>query len=155
MSFIRHLVRSRIITGLGVKDKKELLQKLADIAAASGIGTSRDEIEHKLIEREETMSTGIGNGVGIPHTLLEEVDALKAFVILLEKPIPYDAIDDEPVGLIVLMFGNRRDPETSLRALAVLGRMMRDRSFIEAVLATADPDGIIDLIRDKEQKRGG
>ena len=153
MGFIEHLHRDRVVVGLEVKDKSDLFGKLADIAAGFGIGPPRDEIERKLWEREETMSTGIGNGVGIPHTLLEAVDELKAFLVTLGRSIPYDAIDGAPVQLIVLIFGNPRDPGTSLKALAVLGRIMRDRKFIQEICRTEDPDAILELIREKEQKR--
>jgi len=153
VGFIDHLHRDRVIVGLEVKDKSDLFEKLAEIAAGCGIGPSRDEIERKLREREETMSTGIGNGVGIPHSLLEEVEELKAFLVTLERPIPYDAIDGAPVQLIVLIFGNPGDPGTSLKALAVLGRIMRDRTFIQEICSTEDPDAILEIIRDKEQKR--
>ena len=154
MGFIEHLHRDRIVLGLEVKDKDELFRRLADIAHGAGIGSSRDEVEERLREREETMSTGIGYGVGIPHALLESLDGLTAFIVTLCSPIPYDAIDGEPVRLLVLMFGTPDDPGTSLKALAVLGRIMRDQAFIGSLCSAGGPDEIFETIRKKEAERG-
>lgn len=153
MGLIEHLDVSRVHLGLEVENKDDLFSSLAELAHDRGVGESSTIVEHKLRERESTMSTGIGNGVGIPHTLMEGLDTLQAFLVTLKHPIPYDSIDGIDVSLIFLLFGNPDDPRTSLQALAVLGRIMRDRGFVEALVNTDKPEEILDMIKAREERR--
>ena len=155
MGLIEHLDADRVHLGLDVANKDDLFAALADLAHDGGVGTSNAIVERKLREREATMSTGIGNGVGIPHALMEGLESLQVFLVILERPIPYDSIDGVDVSLIVLLFGNPDDPGTSLQALAVLGRIMRDPGFVEALVHADRPEEILDMVKAREERRTG
>jgi len=155
VGLIEHLDADRIHLGLDVANKDDLFSALAELAHNQGVGASSKLVERKLREREDTMSTGIGGGVGIPHALMEGLDSLQAFLVILDHPIPYDSIDGVDVSLIVLLFGNPDDPGTSLRALAVLGRIMRDPGFVEALVHADRPEAVLDMVKAREERRTG
>ena len=121
--------------------------------ADSGIGLDQAVLKMKLIERERTMSTGIGNGVGVPHTLVEGVQGLHAFVLTLQDPIPFDSVDRKPVVVVIGLFGDPERPNLSLGALATLGRVLRDESFIDSLWKARDSEDVFRLFEDKELKK--
>lgn len=101
MAFIRFLKKEHVRVHVEVKSKDDLLAVLSSLAGDSGLGVRPEILYRKLLERERTMSTGIGNGVGVPHTLLEGIRELQAWVLTLKEPIPFDAVDGQPVAVVV------------------------------------------------------
>ncbi len=153
MALVKHLKIENIHTRCRIKTKEALLDYLAWLAAASGIPVPQEELKNNLLEREKTMSTGIGNGVCIPHSLVPGIDGLQAFVITLQDPIPYDSIDEKPVFVVVGLFGNPAGPKLSLRTLATLGRIFRDAEFVSSLWEAQDPEEIYQMLSDKEHQK--
>ena len=123
------------------------------LAAESGLGISKSILKEKLIEREKTMSTGVGNNVGVPHAMVEGIKGLHAFVVTLASPIPYDALDKKPVNVVIGLFGEPDRPQLSLATLATLGRMLRDKKFVHSLWAAQNPTEVYRLLKDKEEKK--
>jgi mannitol/fructose-specific phosphotransferase system IIA component (Ntr-type) len=123
------------------------------VVAESGIGIPQETLREKLFEREQTMSTGIGNAVGVPHTLVEGITGLHAYVVTLEKPISFDAVDSEPVVVVIGLFGDPETPNLSLGALATLGRILRDERFVQSLWKAPTKEEVYRLLSEKEQKK--
>lgn len=123
------------------------------VVAQSGIGVAQETLRENLFEREQTMSTGIGNAVGVPHTLVEGIKGLHAYVITLERPIPFDAVDGKPVVVIIGLFGDLETPTLSLGALATLGRILRDERFVQSLWKARSKEEVYRLLAEKEAKK--
>ncbi len=154
MAFVRYLDTKNIRVQHPITSKEALLDFLADVAAQSNLPVSQAIIREKLLEREQTMSTGIGNGVGVPHAMLEGIEGLHAFVITLKEAIPFESVDNKPVSVVIGIFGNPDRPSTSLSALATLGRILRDEDFVQSLGKAQSPADIFDLLSEKEMNKG-
>ena len=97
--------------------------------------------------------TGIGNAVGVPHALVEGIKGLHAYVVTLEKPIPFDAVDREPVIVVIGLFGDPDTPNLSLGALATLGRILRDERFVQSLWKARTKEEVHRLLSEKEEKK--
>ena len=91
-------------------DKKTVSsQQLVDVLSATGNVKDRDELLRVIIDREKLMSTGIGNGVALPHGKTNVVENSLLRSATLSTPIDFDSLDDKPVQIILLLGGNRRE----------------------------------------------
>jgi len=153
LAFIQYLKSNHIEIHRPETSKEDVLSFLAVKAEESGVGISREILSSKLFERENTMSTGIGNAVGVPHTLVEGIQGLHAFVLTLQQPIPYDSVDGKPVCVIFGLFGDPDSPRLSLGALATLGRILREEDFVLSLWNAKSPEVVYQLLEEKEFKR--
>ena len=123
---------SGVIHKLKVRCKREALQALAD-RAAEIIDAPASEIMATLLEREQLGSTGVGDGVAIPHGKIEGLGAITGVLALLDKPVNFDALDDQPVDLIFLLLAPANATAAHLKALAKVSRMLRDPEARDAL----------------------
>ena len=129
-----------VASSLSAGSKKQLLQEMAEMAVACGaIGNSKikaRDIVSAVMERERLGSTGVGSGVAIPHARLEGLDEVKAVFARLETPLEYEAVDDRPVDLVVLLLAPAHAGGDHLKALAQVSRLLR-REDMRARLRSA------------------
>ena len=118
-------------------DKKTLLADLARHAAAS-VELEPAIISGELLKREELGSTGLGDGVAIPHTRLQQLKKPFAVLARLKRPMEFDAIDGQPVDLVVLLLLPATGPGDQLNALAGVARKLRDKDIRRLLRAAAD-----------------
>jgi PTS system nitrogen regulatory IIA component len=130
-----------VVPQLRVTNKKQALQELAKRAAAL-TGIQERAIYDVLIERERLGSTGIGMGIGIPHGKLSGLDTVCGIFARLERPIPFEAIDDQPVELIFLLLAPEGAGADHLKALARVSRLLRDRAVCEKLRGTENTDAL-------------
>lgn len=136
-----------VIAQLRATSKRQVLQELAKRAAAI-TGIPDRAIFDVLIERERLGSTGIGTGIGIPHGKLPGLDRFCGIFARLERPIPFEAIDDQPVDLIFLLLAPENAGADHLKALARISRLLRDRAVCEKLRGTDRPDALYALLTD-------
>ena len=136
-----------VVAQLRAANKKSALQELAKRAAAM-TGLPERTIYDVLLERERLGSTGIGMGVGIPHGKVAGLTKLHGFFARLERPIPFEAIDDRPVDLIFLLLAPEDAGADHLKALALVSRLLRDRAACEKLRGTDNPDALFALLTD-------
>jgi mannitol/fructose-specific phosphotransferase system IIA component (Ntr-type) len=153
LALIRHLNPENIYIHCPLETKEAVLKWLSLIAAESGLGIPQETLREMLFEREQTLSTGIGNGVGVPHTLVEGISGLHAYVITLKEPISFDSVDRKPVSVVIGLFGNPARPSLSLGALATLGRILRDERFVDSLWKARTKEEVYRLLSEKEQKK--
>lgn len=132
---------SAILPALKANSKKQLLQLLAEKAA--GItGIPEREIFDTILQRERLGSTGVGNGIAIPHGKLPGVKRITGVFARLETPIDFEALDDQPVDLVFLLLAPESAGADHLKALSRIARMLRDGDTVTKIRATRDPAAI-------------
>jgi nitrogen PTS system EIIA component len=136
-----------VIAQLRATNKRQALQELARRAAAV-TGASERAILDVLVERERLGSTGIGMGIGIPHGKLAGLDRFCGVFARLDRPIPFEAIDDQPVDLIFLLLAPENAGADHLKALARVSRLLRDRAVCDKLRGTDRPDALYALLTD-------
>jgi nitrogen PTS system EIIA component len=114
-----------VVPHLKVTSKKHALQELAARAAQIS-GVPERTIFEVLLERERLGTTGVGQGIAIPHGKLKDVDRLHGVFARLDQPVDFDSIDDEPVDLIFLLLAPETAGADHLKALARVSRLLRD-----------------------------
>jgi PTS system nitrogen regulatory IIA component len=134
-----------VIANLRVTSKKQALQELSK-RAAELIGQPERAIFEVLIERERLGTTGVGNGIAIPHGKLSGLDRLYGLFARLGTPVDFDAIDDQPVDLICLLVAPETAGADHLKALARVSRLLRDRSVCDKIRGSDNPEAIYALL---------
>ncbi len=112
-----------------VRDKVGALDRLSEMLASGARGVSAAQIQHVLAEREAVQSTGVGGGVAVPHGAVAELDHQVGSVLVCPDPIPFDAIDGEPVRILFALVGPKGSPAQHLKILARMSRLLRHEDF--------------------------
>jgi PTS system nitrogen regulatory IIA component len=134
-----------VIANMRVTSKKQALQELAK-RAAEITGQPERAIFEVLIERERLGTTGVGNGIAIPHGKLPGLDRLYALFARLETPVDFDSIDEQPVDLICVLLAPETAGADHLKALARVSRLLRDRATCEKLRGTDSADALHALL---------
>ena len=125
--------------------KKQVLQDLASIAADK-TGISEQEIFHTLLEREKLGSTGVGNGIAIPHGKLDKLDKIQGVVAFLENPVDFDAMDDQPVDIVFLLLAADAAGADHLKALSRIARILREPDMLQKLRNSTDSENLHQLL---------
>ena len=130
-----------IIPALKVNGKKQALQEIAAKAAAL-TGQSDRAILEILLQREKLGSTGVGNGVAIPHGKLAKLANVFGLFARLERPVDFEALDGQPVDLIFLLLAPEGAGADHLKALARVARLLRDPEIARKLRESRDAQAI-------------
>lgn len=125
----------------GAPGKRQALSLVADVAARV-LGVDAHTTLEGLMDREAAGSTGVGEGVAIPHARVDGLDRVRAVVVRLDTPVAFDALDDKPVDLLVALFAPRDANAQHLRALARVARLMRQPETRSALRQARSADAI-------------
>ncbi len=134
-----------VVANLRVTSKKQALQELAK-RAAELTGQPERAIFEALVERERLGTTGVGNGIAIPHGKLADLDRLYGLFARIETPIDFDAIDEQPVDLICVLLAPETAGADHLKALARVSRLLRDRAVCDKLRGTDSAEAIRALL---------
>ncbi|WP_349358941.1 PTS IIA-like nitrogen regulatory protein PtsN [Stappia sp.] len=137
-----------IVPSLKANSKKQTLQELA-AKAARVTGLPERDIFDTLLQRERLGSTGVGNGIAIPHGKLVALDRLVGLFARLERPIDFDALDDQPVDLVFVLLAPEGAGADHLKALARIARRMRDPGMVAKLRASDDADALYTLLTEQ------
>ena len=139
---------AQVMPRLKVSSKKQALQELAR-RAAEITGVHERQIFDVLLERERLGTTGVGNGIAIPHGKLAEVKQMFGLFARLENPVDFEAIDEQPVDLIFLLLAPEGAGADHLKALARVSRLLRDRAICEKLRGADQAEAIYALLTDR------
>ena len=128
-------------------DKARLLQQLSSQAAAK-VGLSANEVCTQIIKREELGSTGVGNGVALPHARLQGLTTPFGVFARLRHGIDFEAIDSQPVNIVFLLLLPDGTGASQLNALASVARALRDPETLQRIRSAADRDSLFQAIVD-------
>ena len=137
------LAAADVVSDVAASDKQKLLSDLAQ-KAGPAVGVSADEILAELTKREDFGSTGMGGGVAIPHARFAELRKPFAMLVKLKKPIDFEAVDGEPVDVVVLLLLPDSTDGERLGALACIARKLRDPAVMAALRR---PSGSAEIYR--------
>jgi PTS system nitrogen regulatory IIA component len=130
-----------IIPAMKVNGKKQALQEIA--AKAAGLtGQGERAILEILLQREKLGSTGVGNGVAIPHGKLPKLGKVLGLFARLERPIDFEALDGQPVDLIFLLLAPEGAGADHLKALARVARLLRDPEIARKLRESRDAEAL-------------
>ncbi len=130
-----------VVPALKANNKKKAIQELAARAAKLS-GQNERAILEVLMQREKLGSTGVGNGVAIPHGKLPKLDRLFGMFVRLEKPIDFESLDGQPVDLIFLLLAPETAGADHLKALARVARLLRDPEVARKLRDSRDADAL-------------
>jgi len=136
---------SAILPALKANSKKQLLQLLAEKAAAVTELPER-VIFDTILQRERLGSTGVGNGIAIPHGKLAGVKKIVGVFARLETPVDFEALDDQPVDLVFLLLAPEGAGADHLKALSRIARVLRDNETVTKIRGTRDANAIFALL---------
>jgi len=126
---------------------EELISMLGDNGQLDDTGTALKAIR----EREDILSTGIGNGVAIPHAKTEAVESLVATFGRVPEGVDFQSLDGEPAHLIFLLLSPEDEAGLHVRALARISRMLKNTEFRERMLNADDAEEIYSIIQEEEE----
>jgi len=143
---LSHLIKpDAVIQALRVNGKKQALQEMSERAAQVS-GLAAREIFDAILQRERLGSTGVGDGVAIPHGKLAKCQQIFGVFARLERPIDFDAPDGLPVDLIFLLIAPESAGADHLKALAASARLLRNAATAAQLRATRDPAALYALL---------
>lgn len=146
------LAPGMIAGALKANSKKQLLQELAALGSR---GTSLNErtIFDALLQRERLGSTGIGNGIAIPHGRFAGISRLSGMFARLEKPIDFESVDDVPVDLVFVLMAPEEAGADHLQGLAKIARLLRTPQIVQSLRATRDPAALYSILTTGDTSR--
>jgi len=136
---------------LKAKSKKHVLQELS-AAAADLTGLPERDIFDTLLQRERLGSTGVGQGIAIPHGKLEELPQIVGLFASLDQPIEFEAVDGEPVDLVFLLLAPESAGADHLKALARISRFLRAPSAVEALRSAQTTESVYAILTELEKE---
>jgi PTS system nitrogen regulatory IIA component len=128
-----------------VNDKAELLAVLSRHAAAQ-TGQSAEGVLEALVARESLGSTGLGNGIAVPHGKLAGLRGVTATFARLGEGVDFESVDDQPVDLVFMLLAPTGAGADHLKALARVARLLRTGSLVERLRSTDDPARLYELL---------
>jgi len=138
--------------GIKARRKEEALAEMAALLAGAGHVDNPEELTRALLARERLTSTGVGNGIAIPHAMLPGLEETLLGFGRKADGLPFDAIDRKPVQLIFLLVGPPGREFIHLQLLSRLARLLRDNGFREKLIGAGAPEEILGLFRAREQE---
>jgi nitrogen PTS system EIIA component len=138
-----------VLPSLKVKDKKQLLRELAG-RAAEITRLPKDRILETLVERERLGTTGVGQGIAIPHGRLDGIKKITGIFVRLETPIEYEAVDNEPVELVFMLLAPEGSGADHLKALARVSRLLRNQTACEKLRKAATAEALYAILTEPQ-----
>lgn len=118
-------------------------------------GVTPEEIERVLLEREALQSTGIGEGVAIPHGALPQLNEQVAALLIVPDGVEFQAIDDAKVSILFGVIGPKRATGEHLKTLARVSRLLRSKEFRARLISAGSAPSAFELISDEETEKKG
>lgn len=139
------LAPGAIVPALRVSSKKQLLQHLAQ-RGAQLTGIAERRLLGLLAQRERLGTTGLGGGIAIPHARVAGLARITGLFARLEAPVEYQALDQEPVGLVFTLLSPENSGAEHLKALARVSRVFRDAALVAKLRGSASADALYALL---------
>jgi fructose-specific phosphotransferase system IIA component len=151
MNLTELVVPETVVLDRPLASKEEAITVAVDILAEAGFVERKQQVVRALLERERIMSTGIGNGIAIPHAQSQGVKRLALAILRSKEGVDFDALDGKPVRLILVIVG----PEERggfIRVLARVSRLLQDGHLQKRILKARTPEEVVTAIAEEETK---
>ena len=134
-----------ILANVKAQNKKQILLELAQ-AMAGNLAIDHRVIFETLLKREKLGSTGIGQGIAIPHGKIATLGKVYGLFARLAQPIDFDSVDGQPVDLVFVLLAPEHAGADHLKALARISRMLRDPMVVEKLRGTESAEGLYAIL---------
>jgi fructose-specific phosphotransferase system IIA component len=129
-----------------IEDKFTMIEKMVDQALRKGVIMTREPILHKIREREELESTGVVEGIAIPHARTEAVKDLLMVIGIVKEGLDFKSLDGKPVYIVFLIVAPEEAKNKYIQVLARISRMCRQEDFRKALLGATSPSEVISVL---------
>ncbi|MCP4902950.1 MAG: PTS sugar transporter subunit IIA [bacterium] len=152
MRLTEFLSQSMVKIPLAGLTKREVLQELVEVVCQDQDDSVTEHVLQSVLERERLMSSGIGRGIGLPHGYSPGGMEFAAAMGVCPEPIPFDAIDGQPVRLVFLLISDEEHLNTKLKALARVSRFLHREDFRTALMECTSPADAMRVIAEEEAR---
>lgn len=152
MKLAEILSNDDVIIPLKNHDKEKIIEEMVDHLFRHHKIEDRDRILKAILDREQIMSTGVGNQVAIPHGKAEGVKDVVASLGITDKDVDFQSIDNKPVRLIFMLIGPPDKTGPHLKALSRISRLMQRPEFRNRLLGSKSPQEVVKFIKEEEEK---
>ncbi|HLY09909.1 MAG TPA: PTS sugar transporter subunit IIA [Planctomycetota bacterium] len=145
---------TQIATGFQARDKWEAITTLVDLLVAQNRlkPEHREAVYAALVAREKVASTGMENGVAIPHASVDGIEDAMAALAISPAGIPFQSADSQPARLIILLVIPRKAVQKHIRTLAGIAKLLQYEEMRDALTNARSPREALQVIREEEQK---
>jgi fructose-specific phosphotransferase system IIA component len=151
MRILDFLNKDAIELNLKSNNKKEVIEELVEVLNKKGLLLDKKAVLDSLFEREELGSTGIGQGIAIPHSKTKGVKELVGVLGISKKGVDFEALDGEPVNIFFLLLTSEGAAGLMLKALARVSNFLKNKFYRKKILEAASKEDIIQIIEDEEK----
>lgn len=151
MTLLDILSPDSTIVDLKGDTKEEIIAELVASLSASEAISDRDKVLQAVLEREKIMSTGIGDGIAIPHGKSDSVVELVAALGTQRRGVDFEALDGEPAYVFFLLVSPANVSGPHIKALARISRLLKNDDFKKKLITASSPEEIISAIRAEEE----
>jgi fructose-specific phosphotransferase system IIA component len=154
MTLANLLSENQIIPSMASEERWKAIAELVDCLVSAGKidAEDRDQVLNSIRQREETMSTGIGFGIAIPHASSEKVDEVVAAFGRSATGVQFDSLDGQPVFFIVLFVVPKDQFQTHLRTLAAIAKFLNDKAVREDLAGASDAAAILRVFENRSPR---
>ena len=152
MMLTRILQEGSIKVPLESKDKESAIAELVDVLDSNGLLSDRNAALHAVMTREKTRSTGIGSGIAIPHGKCKVVKELVMALGIVDEPIDFESVDNQPVKIIILLISPVDQTGPHIQALACISRLMLDEESKQRLEQCKSSKEAYEIISNKENE---
>ena len=151
MSLLEILSANSTLVGLKGTTKDEIIEELVDSLEVGASITDRDKVLEAVLEREKIMSTGIGDGIAIPHGKSDAVVQLTAALGIHKRGVDFEALDGEPAFVFFLLVSPANVSGPHIKALARISRMLKNDSFKKRLIEADSAQAVLEIIEEEEK----
>ena len=151
MKILDVLLKEAILSDLKANDKKRVLEELVTPVARIA-DLNHDYLVKVLMERESLGSTGIGEGIGIPHGKVKDLESLVLGFGLSKKGVDFDSMDGQPAHIFFLLLTPENSTGLHLKLLARISRILKNDPFKQKLLRATNRDEIYSIIKEEEEE---
>ena len=152
MNLLDILSEKSVIVGLQGETKEEIIEELVDSLEEGVAISDRDKVLQSVLDREKIMSTGIGDGIAIPHGKSDAVITLSAALGTQKRGANFEALDGEPAYVFFLLVSPANISGPHIKALARISRLLKNEDFKKRLTAASSPEELIGEISEEEKK---
>lgn len=146
MNLKRVLTKNNVRVNLTGETKEEIITSLVDIIVSAGNLSDKEEILEAVFKREEQMSTGMKNGIGIPHGKTDAVKELHACVAIAGKPVEFNAIDGEPCDIFVMTVSPLSHTGPHLEFLAEVSELLKNEELRNKIRSASSDEELLKIL---------
>lgn len=153
MRILDFLDKESIELDITAKTKKEVIEELVELLAKKNVILDKKATLDSLFEREELGSTGVGQGIAIPHSKTKGVKDLVAAFGVSKEGVDFDALDGEPVNIFFLLLAPEGAAGLMLKALARVSNFLKNKYYRRKILEASDRAAVVQTIEEEERTK--